>query len=992
MKNKKIVVALIIISTLLSLLAFSFTYFTSQVENDAIKYATGKDGKIDINKKDFYLDSMWNKEVIFGLKYKDIKGRELKKGLDLQGGMQVTVEVSPVELVRYLSNNNTTEAFNSALTQAAADAKTNNSNFIDIFVDKFKEISKGQPLASVFINSNTSKYLQNANSDGEIVKFLKDELDASIENANSIIRTRIDQFGTVQPNIQRIKGTNRIQIELPGESKAARIRDLIQSSAALDFWEVAEDKDLGDGFKQLNDYLYEKEKSTSSTTASLVDSTKKDINLTENLNLTDDTSKNKVSKNTANSKAESKADSAAKANKVSTLFSKYLAMTQLGMFVNPEDTNKVNAALKEGFAKGFFSPRVKFAYSGKAFEANRKELEILSGKLQLHILRQSENGGPALNGTVVTNANFGYNHEGEPSISMIMNDEGALAWKKVTAANIGKSIAIVLDDRVLSAPNVKSEIPNGYSEISGNYTKEEGLDLANKLKAGRMPAPVKIVEEAIVGPSLGQEAINQGMISSIAGALAVVVFMFMYYSKGGLVANLALLFNIFLTFGIMVQVPGGVVLTLPGIAGIVLTMGMSVDANVLIFERIREEIAAGKSVMEAIELGYQKAFSSIFDSNVTTIITGVILAMLGSGPVKGFAVTLIIGIITSFFTAVYVSRLIIEYIASSKSGLNENSFSTGFSKNLFKNFNYNIIGNRKKAYVASAALILIGFGCILAKGGLALGVDFKGGRSYIVQFNKPMVASDVLVGMKEQFKDAGTEVKTYGSADKLKITTSYLAEDDNNEADAKVLAGLNAGLAKYADAKPEVVSSAKIGATVANETKNKSFIAIIVSLAAIFLYIVVRFRNINYSIGAILALSHDVLAVIAVIGIFRMIGVTYEFDQIMIAALLTLVGYSINDTVVIFDRIRENIAANPSQSLATTLNTAINETFSRTIITALTVFLVLIVLFIFGGEILAGFSFAMLFGLFFGSYSTIFIASPIVLDLAKKKNIELEKK
>ncbi len=987
MKNKKLIWAIIIVATVLSLLSFSFTYFSNQVEQQAVAYATSKDGKLDINKKDFYLDSVWNKEVILGFKYKDLKDKELKKGLDLQGGMQVTVEVSPVELVRYLSNNNTSEAFNTALSQAAEIAKRENKNFVDVFYEKFKETSKGQPLATIFYNSNTSKYLEKANTDSDIIKFLNNEIDGSIENANNIIRTRIDQFGTIQPNIQRIKGTNRIQIELPGENKAARIRDLIQSSAELNFWEVADEKDLGDGFQKLNDYLFEKEKLTAGTSST--DTAKADaltLNKDNNdLSLSKDTTKKTTNAAAKDTSAEAKADSAAQANKVSTTIRKYFMFTPLGIFTNPEDTAKVNAALKEGFEKGFFSNKIKFAYAGKVFESKEKNLSVLVGKLQIHILKTSANGGPALNGTVVTNASFGYNNEGETSISMVMNDEGALEWRRVTGANVGKSIAIVLDNRVLSAPNVKGEIPNGYSEISGNYTKEEGMDLANKLKAGRMPAPVKIVEEAIVGPSLGEEAINQGLLSSIIGGIAVVIFMLMYYNKGGLVANLALLFNIFLIFGIMVQVPGGVILTLPGIAGVVLTMGMSVDANVLIFERIREEIAAGKSVADSIEEGYKKAFSSIFDSNVTTILTGIILALLGSGAVKGFAVTLIIGIVASFFTSVYVSRLILEYFAKTKSGLTANSFSTGFSKNLFKNFNYDIIGNRKKAYFASAALIIVGFVCIFLKGGLALGVDFKGGRSYIVQFSQPVVASDVLVEMKKNFVDAGTEVKTFGSNDKLKITTSFLADDDAQTADDKVLAGLNKGLEKYSSFKPEIVSSAKIGATVANETKNTSVVAIIASIVVIFLYIIVRFRNINFSIGAIVALTHDVLAVIAIIGIFRMFGLVYEFDQIMVAALLTLVGYSINDTVVIFDRIRENIAASKgNEPLSGVINKAINETFSRTIITALTVFLVLIVLYVFGGEILAGFSFALLFGLFFGSYSTVFIASPIVLDFAKK--------
>ena len=506
-----------------------------------------------------------------------------------------------------------------------------------------------------------------------------------------------------------------------------------------------------------------------------------------------------------------------------------------------------------------------------------------------------------------------------------------------------------------------------------------------------MPAPTRIVEEAIVGPSLGKEAINQGLMSALSGLVLVVIFMVFYYSKGGIVADLALLFNVFFIMGIMAQPGLGTVLTLPGIAGIVLTMGMSVDANVLIFERIREELRNGKSVAQAITMGYDKAFSSIFDSNITTLLSGIILLIFGSGPVKGFAVTLIIGIITSFFSAVYVTRVIFEWMAK-RDALSVKSFDTVLSRGLFKNLNFDFIGNRKKAYIFSSALIVFGIVAIIIKGGLTLGVDFKGGRSYIVQFSEPVVPSDIKVKLTSYFKDAGTEVKAYGENTKVKITTSYLADDESEEADNKVLAALNGGLSNYKDKNPQIQGSSKVGATVADDIKSTSAISVILALIAIFLYVVFRFQRWQFGLGGIVALAHDVLMAIGAYGVAGLIGHPFEVDQVFIAAILTVIGYSINDTVVVFDRIRETIALNPKLELEKTMNIAINETISRTIITATTVFIVSAVLFIFGGETLRGFALVMLIGTTFGTYSSIFIATPIVVDFQKRAILKDENK
>ncbi len=992
MKNKSLIIAVSVLVSLLSLYFLSFTWISNGVQKDAEAFGTDKKGNIDYSKKQYYLDSVWNEPVfeILGLEYtySKIKKQELQLGLDLQGGMHVTVEVSPVEIVRVLANNSNNPGFNQALAQAQEKAKTDQRKFTILFKEAFNELSPGTKLSSIFANSSTKGRIDFNSNDDQVLRVIDSELDGSIERSYDIIRTRIDQFGTIQPNIQRIKGTNRIQIELPGVNNPARVRDLVQSSANLEFWEVWK---LGETYQyltKLNDYLVSIEKTSKTSLADSVTENKlsaepslADTSKKENLNpLAASNDTNKLSDQT-----KAKGDSAKKdtTQKASSLFSKYFQIIPFqdqsndGRIIVPKkDTSKINKLLREAKLRGIFPANVRFAFGAKSDPGAEMAID-------LYMLKNTRDGKARLDGKVITNAYWDVVN-GKQGVGMQMNPEGAKVWRNMTRDNTNRRIAIALDGYILSAPNVEGEIPSGTSSITGSFTIDEAKDMANKLKSGRMPAPVKIVEEAIVGPTLGQESINQGLLSSLVGVLAVIIFMVIYYSKGGFVADVALLFNIFFIFGVMVQLPGGAVLTLPGIAGIVLTMGMSVDANVLIFERIREELSLGIDITTAIKTGYAKAFSSIFDSNVTTFLTGVILALLGTGPVQGFAVTLIIGILTSFFTAVYISRLIIEWMATSKNGITENSFSTGFSKGLFKETKFNIIGNRKKAYMASAALIVVGFTCIAIKGGLALGVDFKGGRSYIVQFDKYVSASEVRSEMMKNFKNAGTEVKTYGSNTKLKITTSFLAENDANEADAQVLAGLNEGLKKFSNDHPEVLSSSKVGATVADEIKNKSYLAIALALLVIFVYVLIRFRNVSFSAGAVIALFHDVLAVIAVLGIFAMFGVVYEIDQIMIAAILTLIGYSINDTVVIFDRIRENINANPNTDLEKVLNDAINQTFSRTIITALTVFVVLIVLYIFGGEVLAGFSFALLFGLFFGSYSTIFIASPIVLDLGRK--------
>jgi SecD/SecF fusion protein len=577
---------------------------------------------------------------------------------------------------------------------------------------------------------------------------------------------------------------------------------------------------------------------------------------------------------------------------------------------------------------------------------------------------------------------------------MQMNAQGAKTWKRLTAANIGRRIAIVLDDFVYSAPTVQGEIPNGSSSISGNFTIEEAQDLANILKAGALPAPTTIVEDVVIGPTLGKVAQKQGINSIVAGLVIVLIFMVIYYAKGGLVANVALFFNVFFILGILAQLSAS--LTLPGIAGIVLTIGMSIDANVLIFERIKEELRNGAGLKAAISSGYQKAYSSIIDANFTTLITGVILYTFGQGPVKGFAITLIIGIICSFFSAVFITRVIVEAF-SKKGDAAKISFANAFSRNALSSLNFDFLSKRKLAYAFSGVFIAIGIVALIIKG-LVLGVDFKGGRSYVVAFNQPMTPSQIVTPLSGYLGDQGTEIKTYGSDDRLKITTSFLIDDESDEADVQVkealITGLQevTGLSYTADDENvtadnfAIVSSSKVGATIADDIKNSSYQSAVLALIFIFLYILVRFRKWQFGLGAIVALFHDTLFVLSAFAIANLLGISFEIDQVFVAAILTIIGYSINDTVVVFDRIRENLGIKTGAELNKVFNESLNNTISRTLITSVTTLIVVLILFIFGGAVLKGFSFALLVGILIGTYSSIFVATPVALDFSHKTN------
>jgi len=1007
MKNK---IGVIIIASILALICgyfLSYTLISNSIKSDAEAYGTDESGTINYGKRQAYLDSLWIKPAFEFLgaswTYKEIKEQELHLGLDLQGGMHVVMEVSPVEIVRGMAGGSSDPNFDKALQDAFQKSATSNQKFTTLFLESYKTLNPDVKLSQIFGNTtNRTRITPNA-TDAEVLAVLDGEIEGAIERSFQILRTRIDKFGVTQPNIQRLKGTGRIQLELPGVDNPERVRKLLQGTAKLEFVEVIEGDKFGPYFEAMNKYLIKlekKDKNFDVFKSSLDTNAIVDNNVAES----DDTSSSKdaseelfsgaLPKNAAggdsiglisskSSKEAATADSSSKTQ--SKTVSKLFVPIYGGLGANVVDTGKVNKLFALEEIKKIMPSNMRIVWAAKGIKA-----EDGNEYMPLYFIKKGRNEKAALDGDAIIDARQDFGQDGSPEVNMQMSASGAKKWRKITGSSIGRRIAIVLDNYVYSAPVVQGEIPNGSSSISGNFDIDEAKDLANILKAGKLPAPTRIVEEAIVGPSLGAESISQGYFSTLVGLVAVIVFMVFYYSTGGVVADLALFVNLFFLVGIMTQMQA--VMTLPGIAGIVLTLGMAVDANVLIYERIREELRAGRTLQQAISLGYDKANSSIVDGNVTTFIVGVVLAIYGSGPVQGFAVTLMIGIASSFFTSVFLTRLVMEWWAKSPfaKGI---SFSIPLTANILRDMNVNVVGNRRYAYMFSGLVIAIGIGCIFAQGGLNLGVDFKGGRSYIVSFNNNMDASAVREQLVDDFKNSGTEVKTYGSNDKLKITTSYLSDDETEEGDKTVSDALNNGLAAFADNKPAILSSSKIGATIADDIKQTSFVSIGLSLLGVFLYIFVRFRRLSYSLGAIVALGHDVLMALALTGIVTMFGVNIEIDQIYIAAVLTLIGYSINDTVVVFDRLREFLNENPKGDMAATINLAINNTFSRTVITAMTVFLVVAVLFFFGGEVLKGFSFVMLVGVTFGTYSSIFIASPIVLDLAslgmKKKTVEV---
>ena len=962
--------AIIWLSTIISALCIfflSFTWKSNQLKEQAIKYATTADGKVDAAKRLHFIDSLWKQPVYIGYTLQEVTQYALQKGLDLEGGLHAVLEVSPVEILRALSGQSKDPNFEKALAEASAAQATSTSSFNELFYEAFARIAPKQTLASVFSNSVNRGKISSTSTDSQVKRVIDGEIDGAVDRVYKIIQARIDKFGVANPNIQRLPGSNRIQVELPGVENPERARKLLSGAAKLEFVECYELNEYGGGLNALGAILEREAKAPAVAATAATPAAK-------------DTTANAL----ASQLAAPAKDSAGKAKadtSTGSALSKLFVQTGNGIGVYVKDTARVNALFRRADVRAFFPANLKFAWAAKGIPATNGD-EILS----LEALKQAEGQKAPLEGDVITDAAQDFDQTGRAEVTMSMNGTGARIWKNLTGANIGRRIAIVLDGYVYSAPVINGEIPGGRSSISGSFTVEEAKDLANVLKAGKLPAPTRIVEDAFVGPSLGAEAINQGYMSMLLGLVLVIVFMVGYYGSPGWMANLALFFNVFFIAGVLVQIQAA--LTLPGIAGIVLTLGMAVDANVLINERIREELRAGKGLLDAINVGYEKALSAILDGNITTILIGIILIIFGSGSVKGFGVTLCIGLVTSVFTAVYISHILVEWMAKRaiKAGKEKDmTFETFISRDLFKGMNFDFIGKRKYSYWFSWSLIAIGAIVVFMQGGFNLGVDFKGGRSYVVEFNQAVPTDKVKEALADDFGGKGVEVKTFNGDTKLKVTTSYLVEDESITANNTVRTALETGLKDFASAAPKVVSESKVGATVADDILMQSFVSIFYALIAIFIYILIRFRKWQYSLGGIVALLHDTLVVLGMVGIVRLFGFELEVDQVFIAAVLTVIGYSINDTVVVFDRIREEIGVNPDLGnkalMIKTINESINHTMSRTVMTATTVFLVVTVLLIFGGDVLRGFSFAMFIGVVFGAYSSIFVAAPIVIDL-----------
>jgi len=988
MQGKGLIQFLVVAVTIACLYSLSFTFVTRKVERDAAAYAKG-----DIAKEKAYLDSMAG-EVVYNLgvakyTYREAKGNEIALGLDLKGGMNVTMEVSLQELVRNLANNPKDENFNKALENANTRSKSSQDGYVNLFVEEFKKLSPNTSLASFFATKDNSTQIKPGSTDAEVQRFLEQQASSAIDNTFEVLRTRIDKFGVTSPNIQLQQGTNRILIELPGVTDEERVRKLLQGSARLEFWETYDNMEVYPLLENVNGALATALKDETGKANAAVDTSKADTTdggLLATLgasqdSVADDSATNQLAQQNPLFNILRPATAMAQNNQV------VLAPGPIVGYAQLRDTAKVNRYLEHQVVKQILPANVKLLWGVKPSPNAPEQLELYAVK------PTGTEAGPVLSGNVITDARDDFDQQtNSPMVTMYMNGEGAREWRRITASasadpNNKKAIAIVLDGVVYSAPTVQGEIPNGISQITGNFTIEDTKDLANVLKAGRLPTTAKIVEEAVVGPSLGQAAIDAGINSSIIGLVVVLIFMIAYYSRAGVVANIAVLFNVFFIMGVLASL--NAVLTLPGIAGIVLTMGTAVDANVLIYERIREELRLGKSIRKALADGYKHAMSSILDSQITTFLTGLILFFFGSGPILGFATTLMIGIITSLFTSIFVSRVIFEWML--KKGW-DISVSQKWSENTLQNANFGFVQHRRKFYMASVAFVVIGLISIFAKG-FSLGVDFQGGRTYTVRFEQPVNLEEVRNNLNETF-GMNTEVKTFGGDDQVRITTAYQIEETSDEADQAVLDKLNSGLSKIQGNGYEIMSSQKVGPTIANDMKMRAIYAGIASIVVIALYILLRFRKWQFSVAAAVTTVHDAVVILALFSLLDgIVPFSLDIDQHFVAALLTVVGYSINDTVVIFDRLREYLGMSKykKEEVGETINLAVNKTLSRTLITSLTVIFVLAVLFVFGGEVIRGFSFAILVGIIVATYSSVFLAAPMVADLTGNDPAEAAK-
>jgi SecD/SecF fusion protein len=979
MKNKGFLSVLTVIVSLLCFYYLAFTFISRSVQKDAISAATGTDGVMDPNKKQRYLDSVWHKPVysFMGMRdftYEEVKNKEISLGLDLQGGMHVTLEVSPVDIIRGLAGNSQDSAFVAALNKAVKESKTKSANFSDLFFDAYRENNPGERLAPIFATASTRGRIGLNASDDEVIDIVEQEIEQAIDRSYTILRSRIDQFGTSQPNIQRLAGTGRIQIEIPGAENPQRVRKLLSGVAKLEFWDVVEANTLNASLISINDLLVNEQKQKSETTASTE----------EKSAVTTDSTQSELEKSlaTAADSTTQGLDSLQNLN-ISPLFSKSIPTGAFRYAL--KDTAEINAIIKRADVQARLPRNVGMFWGHKAEKFSTDAND--EPALQLYFLDLGRNRKAKLDGTVITSARKDMDDQMQHAVSMTMNATGTRIWAKWTAEAATKRsrIAITLDNLVYTAPYVYGEIPNGNSQISGSFTDEEVKDLANILKAGSLPAPTRIVEEAVVGPTLGAESIQNGLISIIVGFLIIILFMVVVYSNSGWVADLAVLLNLFLLLGVLATLNAA--LTLPGIAGILLSLAIAVDANVLINERVKEDLSTGRPIQLAIENGYKNAFWAIFDSNVTTLIKGVVLLIFGTGLIYGFAVTLIIGILCSFFTSVLFTRLIFE--AYTKRGRSI-SFSMPWSKNLFRGINVDFIGKRKTFYTISGLVIVAGFAMIAIKG-LNYGVDFRGGRTYIVEFQNSVLTEDLKKNLSESFGSA-PEVKTYGFNNKYQVTTAFLIDDDSEEATTQAENKLTEGMAKFDGNKGTILSSTKVGPTVASDIRTSALTALTIAMGLMFLYILARFRKWQFALGTMVSLIHTVLVVVSLYTILESVmPFSMEIDQAFVAAILTVIGYSINDSVVVFDRVREFLTGMKSgENEARVINNALNDTLSRTLITGMSTIFVITILFFFGGETIKGFTFAMLIGVLVGTYSSLCIGTPVLVDFSSRKPAKLE--
>ena len=993
MQNKGFVKVFAVLLTLVCMFYLSFSFVTRHYNSKAAEYAGG-----DPVKESSYLDSLSTQKVWLGYTLKECREMEISLGLDLKGGMNVVLELNVADVIRSLSNNNQDENFNKALDLAYENQATSQKDFIDLFAEEYKKLDNGARLSAIFSTFELKDKITPQSSDAQVIAVLKEELKSAIDNSFNVLRTRIDRFGVVSPNIQRLETAGRILVELPGVKEPERVRKLLQGSANLEFWETY---NLPEIYQQLvaADNMLATILKSDDTAAVGSDTTA--IEATEEVvadNAAAETTNDadsllaKIGEDKPEAQAAKSMEEFAKQHPLFAVlqinqYNGQLAPGPVVGIADKKDIAKINEYLNMKQVKDILPRNLSLKWGVKAIDEKEQYFYLYAIKMT------NRDGTPALGGDVVTDANADFVQQAgrsEQQVSMTMNAEGAKAWARLTKENIGKAVAIVLDDMVYSAPDVQVEITGGRSQITGHFTPEEAKDLANVLKSGKMAASVHIVQEDVVGPSLGQEAINSGVISFVLALILLMFYMCAFYGVlPGLIADGALVLNIFFTMGILASFQA--VLTLPGIAGMVLTLGMAVDANVLIYERTKEELRAGKSLNKAIADGYSNAFSAIFDSNLTSIITGVVLFYFGTGPIRGFATTMIIGLFASFLTAVFLTRIVYEALLA-KDKLKNVTFTTSITKDLLTNPKINFLAARKVGYLIPAGIIVLG-AISMSTIGLNNGIDFTGGRNYVIRFAQD-VKTDEVRNLLDAQLDGSVSVIQIGTPDQVRVSTNYKIEDNDPAIDQEIENKLFEGvksllpegttLAQFTD--QYIQSSQKVGPSMADDIKNAAFLAVVFAMFCMAAYILLRFRDISFSVGAFASVAVTTLCIISFYTLlWKVLPFSMEVDQTFIAAILTIIGYSINDTVVVFDRIRETIGLYPKRDRYQVINDALNSTLSRTFNTSLTTLVVVLCIFILGGATIRSFTFAILLGIIIGTYSTLFVATPIAYELQKKK-------